>query len=84
MVVTLHDNRTTINREQRLLDLISNRFGTDIQDLPLDEDVFERLGVNSFQVLDVLFTIETEFDVIVREEQIKELRTIRDLVSLVV
>src|SRR4030095_735174 len=83
MAIQFRARSTVQEQEERLLNLIASRFNTDVRLLELDEDVFERLGVNSFQVLDALFSIETEFDVIIREDQIRNIRTIRDLVTLV-
>jgi len=69
--------------EQKFVNLISSRLHTDPQLLQLDEDVFERFGVDSFQVLDILCTIETEFEITIREDQIRDVKTVRDLLDLV-
>jgi acyl carrier protein len=68
--------------EQKLLELVSQRFKTDASGLGLDEDIFERFGIDSLQALDLLSSVELEFGVTIPDSRLKEIKTLRNLVAV--
>ena len=51
--------------------------------LPSDADLFRELGVESTAALDVLLSLEEEFDVQIPDDAFGDARTVRALVALV-
>lgn len=45
------------------------------------EASFEELGIDSFDGVNLLFAVETEFDIAVSDADAKELRTIQDVID---
>ena len=59
-----------------------------VRDLNLDvsvpfESTFDALGIDSMSLVDLLFTLEREFDVTIPDEALPRLTTIGDLVAFV-
>ncbi len=45
------------------------------------ESTFEELGIDSFDGINVLFAIESEFDINVPDEAAKQLRSVQDIIA---
>jgi acyl carrier protein len=64
---------------QRLIALAARRFAVDAAALQPDDDVFDSLGVDSVQVLELLSELEREFDVEIPDYELREVRSFADL-----
>ena len=55
------------------------------QHLPADQvgidSSFEELGIDSLDGINILFALETEFDINIPDEQAREVRTVREMVD---
>jgi acyl carrier protein len=65
--------------ESRLLALAARKFGAEVSSLSIDDDFFERLGINSLQALDLLSELEAEFDVQIPDYELQGVTTFRGL-----
>ena len=65
---------------QRVIRLIAENQQIDAETITIDSS-FEELGVDSFDGVNLLFSVEGEFDVSVSDEQAKQLRSVRDVVD---
>ncbi|HEX5037335.1 MAG TPA: acyl carrier protein [bacterium] len=70
-------------RQQKVLDLVSRTFKTDAAAFGLDEDMFERLGLDSLRALDFLSVLEVEFGITIPDNRLKDIKTFRNLVDVV-
>jgi acyl carrier protein len=52
------------------------------QVINLDTDIAEELDGDSLDVIEIVIEIEEELDTIIKEEDLKQIRTIRQLVEL--
>jgi acyl carrier protein len=63
---------------QRLRTVIANS-----QKLPLDkvtlDSTFEELGIDSMDAVNILFGLESEFDINIPDDEAKDIRTIRQM-----
>ncbi len=66
---------------ERLQEILSRQYELKREDLAA-EATLEGLGLDSMSVIDLLFTIEDEFRIIVPRDQV-ELRTVADVVSYI-
>ena len=67
---------------QQLLDLTRRRFGVAADALKADDDLFEVLGIDSLQALELLTDLEDTFDVEVPDYEVRGVNTIRGLATL--
>ena len=66
--------------EERVIQVVAETQKIDRAQITLDS-TFEQLGIDSFDGVNLLFAIETEFDIRVSDEDAKKLRGIRDMVE---
>jgi acyl carrier protein len=63
---------------QRIRNVIANS-----QKLPLErvtiDSAFQDLGIDSMDAVNILFGLESEFDINIPDEEVKEIRTVRQM-----
>jgi len=63
---------------QRIRNVIANS-----QKLPLEkvtiDSTFQDLGIDSMDAVNILFGLESEFDINIPDEEVKEIRTVRQM-----
>ena len=67
----------------RLLDLVARRFSVERGMLRPDDDVFEKLGIDSMQVMSMLSDLELEFGVEVPDYELRDVRTFEQLAACI-
>jgi acyl carrier protein len=68
---------------QRLIALAARRFKLDPSALAPGGDVFESLGVDSMQVLELLSELELEFDVEIPDYELRGVKTFNELARVI-
>lgn len=63
--------------------ILSEQFDIDEDTITLDTDIQEDLGADSLDVVDLLMSIEDEFEVEIPDEEIENIRTVGELVSFI-
>jgi acyl carrier protein len=58
-----------------LIRLAARRFGADESQLNPDDDLFERLGIDSFQAVELISDLEEEFDVELPDYELQGVKT---------
>ena len=66
--------------EGRVISVLAESQGIDPKKITLCS-TFDELGIDSFDGINVLFLIESEFDISVPDEKAKSLRGVRDIVQ---
>ena len=67
----------------RLIELAARRFKLDPTTLAPSGDVFESLGVDSMQVLELLSELELEFDVEIPDYELRGVKTFGELARVI-
>jgi len=67
----------------RLIELAAARFKADAASLAPEADVFEALGVDSMQVLELLSELEQEFDVEIPDYELRGVKTFAQLAACI-
>ena len=68
---------------ERLKQLAVTRFGAQAESLGADDDLFEHLGIDSLQALDLLTDLEEAFDVEIPVYEVQGVNTLCGLVALI-
>ena len=63
--------------------ILSEQFDVDVNDLKDNTNIEEDLGADSVEVIDLLMSLEDEFQVEIPDEAIDEIRTIGDLAAFI-
>ena len=58
-----------------LIRLAAKRFGADETKLQPDDDLFDRLGIDSFQAVELISDLEDEFDVELPDYELQGVKT---------
>ena len=73
--------------EAEVLELISKYFQEEFEipeeKITLEARLFDDLGLDSIDALDMVGMLESELDIEVNEEDIKEIRTVRNIVDYI-
>ena len=64
-------------------DLIAEQFAIDTDEIGMDSSFVDDLGADSLDVVDMLMSLEDEFDVEIPDDEIEKIRTVGDLVTYI-
>jgi acyl carrier protein len=65
---------------QRVLSIIAETQRKDPAQVAIDSS-FEELGIDSMDGVNIVFALENEFDINVPDEEVKNIRSVRDMVE---
>src|ERR1700744_3384664 len=68
---------------QRVLRIIAETQRKDLSQVTIDSG-FEELGIDSMDGVNIVFALENEFNVNVPDEEVKSIRSVRDMVAGVI
>ena len=63
--------------------ILAEQFDVDEDTITVDTDVQEDLGADSLDVVDLLMSIEDEFECEIPDEEIENIKTVGELVSFI-
>ena len=64
-----------------LIKLAAQRFGAEAAKLSPDDDIFESLGIDSFQAVELISDLEEEFDVELPDYELQGVKTFKALAA---
>ena len=67
----------------RLIQLAAKRHDADATKLKAEDDVFEKLGIDSFQAVELMSELEMEFDVEIPDYELQGVRTFGQLAAAI-
>lgn len=68
---------------QRLIQLSAKRYAADASKISAEDDIFERLGIDSFQAAELMSELEIEFDVEIPDYELQDIKTFGQLASAI-
>ncbi len=68
---------------ERLQKILAEQFEIDEDDITLNSDIVDDLGADSLDFVDLVMSIEDEFEIEVPDEAIEEIRTVDDAVKYI-
>ncbi len=67
--------------EEKIVDLIKKEL--DVDDFDLDANLVNKYEIDSIGLLDFIMTVEEEFDIEFEDDELEEIESARDVISLV-
>lgn len=68
---------------EKVKTILANQFDVDEETITAETNVMEDLGADSLDVVDMLMSLEDEFDVEIPDEEIEKMRTVADVVAYI-
>ena len=68
---------------EKLKMILSNQFDVEESTITMETNIMEDLGADSLDVVDMLMSLEDEFDVEIPDEEIEKMRTVAEVVSYI-
>ncbi len=67
----------------KVKELIAQQLGKDISEITEDKEIVKDLGADSLDVVEMLMSLEEEFNVTVPEEDAINIKTVADIVKVI-
>ncbi len=67
----------------RLIKLAASKHGADAATLKAEDDIFQKLGIDSFQAAELMSDLELEFDVEIPDYELQGVRTFEALAATI-
>lgn len=68
---------------EKLQKIIAEQLEMNIEDIELTSELVDDLGADSLDVVDLVMSIEDEFEVEVPDEALEDIRTVEDVVKYI-
>lgn len=68
---------------EKLKDLVADQLGVEADEVTAESNIQDDLGADSLDVVDLITTIEDEFDLSIPDEAVEEIKTVGDIVNYI-
>ncbi len=68
---------------EKLKDIIAEQLSVEADEVTLEANIQDDLGADSLDIVDLITTIEDEFDISIPDEAVEEIKTVGDIVNYV-
>ena len=66
-----------------VIKLIAEQLGKSVDEVTVDKEVVKDLGADSLDVVEMLMSLESEFNITVPEEDAVNIKTVGDIIKLI-
>ena len=67
----------------KIKEILVEQLDVDEDSITMDTNILDDLGADSLDVVELISTLEDEFNIIITDERIRELSTVKDVVEFV-
>lgn len=68
---------------EKIRAILCEQLGIEEDDISMDSNIAEDLGADSLDVVDLIMSIEDEFEIEVPDEELEGIRTVADVVNYI-
>ena len=68
---------------EKLKDIIAEQLSVEADEVKMDSNIQDDLGADSLDVVDLITTIEDEFDISIPDEAVEEIKTVGDIANYI-
>ena len=68
---------------EKLCELLSDQLEIDREKITMDTHIVDDLGADSLDVVELLMSLEDEYDITITDDAVRELYTVREVVEFV-
>ena len=67
----------------KIKEILVEQLDVDEDSITMDTNILDDLGADSLDVVELISTLEDEFNIIITDERIRELSTVKDVVEFI-
>ena len=67
----------------KVKEILATQLDIDVEKIEESTDIAEDLGADSLDVVELMFSIEEEYDITIDEEQIRKFKTVADVAKYI-
>ena len=68
---------------EKIAEIIAEKFDIDVNEVKLTTNIFEDLGADSLDIVDMLMMLEDQYNITIPDEVAQEMKTIGDVVNYI-
>ena len=68
---------------EKVRDIIAEQFDVDADEVNAESSIIDDLGADSLDVVDLISSVEDEFDVQIPDEKVEGIKTVGDIVAFI-
>lgn len=68
---------------EKVRDIVVDQLDADENDVTMESSIVDDLGADSLDVVDLVMSIEEEFDVEIPDEEVENIKTVGDIVKYI-
>lgn len=68
---------------EKIIDILCDQLDLDREQVTEDSEIIDDLGADSLDIVDLVMTLEEEFDTEITDEMIEDMKTVGDVVKFV-
>ena len=68
---------------EKLCSLLADQLGVNAEDITPDTNIIDDLGADSLDVVELLATLEEEYNIMITAERVRDLFTVKDVADFV-
>jgi len=68
---------------EEIIKTIANNLGINAKNLSADTNLIKDLEINSFDLVSLICAFEEKYDIVIKEEEVKQIKQIKDIVYLI-
>ena len=68
---------------EKVRDIIAEQFDVDTDEVNAETSIIDDLGADSLDVVDLISSVEDEFDVQIPDEKVEGIKTVGDIVAFI-
>lgn len=68
---------------EKLCSLLAEQLGVNAEDITPETNIIDDLGADSLDVVELLATLEEEYNIIITDERVRDLFTVKDVADFV-
>ena len=69
--------------EERVIEIISDQLGLEKDEIQLEASFIDDLGADSLDIVEMIMTIEDEFDIEISDEDAEKIVSVQDAISYI-
>lgn len=69
--------------EKKVIELIASKLGKDVSSVKLESNFVTDLNADSLDILEMLMSLEEEFQVVVKDEDVATIKTVADIIKYI-
>ncbi len=67
----------------KVKDIIADQLDADVDDITMEAVITDDLGADSLDVVDLVMSLEEEFDLEIPDEEVENIKTVGDIVKFI-